>query len=90
MEAQSGSAVLIKGDVEPAVDIVAGREDLRAVAAHAACPPFPGRRHGAGPTSEGVAVNAVLVVPKVGFRVVSCPERTEDANLASSPGAERM
>lgn len=90
MQTQSGSAVLIQGDVEPAVDIVAGREDLRAVAAHAACPPFPGRRHGAGPTPEGIAVNTVLVVPKVGFRVVSRTKRAEDADLASSPGAEGM
>lgn len=70
METQSGGAVLVQGDVEPAVDIVAGREDLRAVAAHTSSPPFPGRRHGTGPAAEGVAVNAVLVVPEVGFRVV--------------------
>lgn len=90
METQSGRPVLIQGDVEPAVDIVAGREDLRAVAAHTARPPFPGCRHGAGPTPEGVAVNTVLVVPEVGFGVVSRPERAEDTDLASSPGAEGM
>lgn len=67
METQSGDAVLVQGDVESAVDVVTGREDLRAVAAHAARPPFPGRRHGAGPTPEGVAVNTVLVIPEVGF-----------------------
>lgn len=67
METQRGGAVLIQGDVESAIDIVAGREDLRAVAAHTARPPFPGRRHGASPTSEGVTVNTVLVIPKVGF-----------------------
>lgn len=88
METQGGSAVLIQGDVEPAVDIVAGREDLRAVAAHAACPPFPGCRHGAGPTPESVAVDTVLIVPEVGFGVVSRSERAKDADLASPPGAE--
>lgn len=88
MKAQSGDPILVQRDVEPAVDVMAGGEDLRAVAPHAPCPSLPRRHRRTGATTEGVPMNAVLVIPEVGLRVVARPESAEDAHLASSPGAE--
>lgn len=65
MQAQSGDSILVQGDVEPAVDIEAGGEDLRAVAPHTACPSLPGRCCGTGATPEDVPMNTVLIIPEV-------------------------
>lgn len=87
VQAQRGDSVLVQGNVEPAISIETRGEDLRAVAPHAARPPLPGCYRWVGATPEGVPMNAVLVV-SVSLRVDACPERAEDADLASSSGAK--
>ena len=91
---------MLQRGVEPPVDY-AQQEALGAVAAHAARPPLPGRRHrvgaapahrhrvGAAPApGHRVAARAELVVAEVGVRAAARPEDAEHAGLAAPPRAE--
>lgn len=94
MQADSGDAVLVQGDVETSVDVETGGEDLGAMAPHAACPfvlVLPvGADGGACPAPpHDVPMNTVLVIPEVGIGGGTGSEG-EDTGLAATARAERV